>query len=95
MVLKVASTKRLSSQGTSLWPSGCDSALPVQGLRVDPGCGTKIAHVKWGDKQIKQIKHFVQQAVGMSPLTSLSFKHGDGCTLVSRIVRSYSRDPQR
>ena len=56
-----------------------------------PASGAKITHVKWGDNK-KKIKHFVQQAVGMSTLTSPSSQYaGDGCTPVFPITRSHSK----
>lgn len=50
------------------------------------------SHMSNGVTKKKKIKRFVQQAVGVSTLTSPSFKYtGNGGTPVFPIIRSYSK----
>ena len=47
------------------WPSGQDSALPLQGVGVSPGWGTKILHASWLGQKGKK-KNALQKKIKVS-----------------------------
>lgn len=43
---------------TSQWSSGYSSVLPIQGLRFNPGEGTKSPHALWCGKKLREKKTY-------------------------------------